>query len=144
MKGKVTGLGGFFITSGDPGKIKKWYEEHLGLPCDEHGHLFKWREMENTDKIGHTQFAVFESKPDYFKPGKPEFMINFRVDNLEAMMDRMKKSGLEIIGEIEKYDYGKFGWVIDPDGNKIELWEPVDEPFIEDQKDNNEQDSELT
>ena len=131
QKGKVTGLGGVFIKSSDPSKLKSWYAEHLGLPCDEYGHLFSWRYPENPKKSGYTQFSIFDENTTYLDPAKKEFMINFRVDDLEAMITRMKASGLEVIGEIESYDYGKFGWVMDPNGNKIELWEPVDEVFTQ-------------
>lgn len=127
--GKITGLGGVFIKSENPDDLKKWYEEQLGLPCDQYGHLFSWRKNENPDEVGYTQFSVFEKNTSYLDPSMKEFMINFRVDDLEAMIDRLKKEGMKVVGEIERYDYGKFGWVMDPDGNKIELWEPVDEVF---------------
>lgn len=130
-KGKVTGLGGVFIKSSDPSKLKSWYEEHLGLPCDEYGHLFSWRHKDDTEKLGSTQFSIFDENTSYLDPAKKEFMINFRVDDLEAMIERMKASGLEVVGDIESYDYGKFAWVMDPNGNKIELWEPVDEVFAQ-------------
>ncbi|MCF8379422.1 MAG: VOC family protein [Bacteroidales bacterium] len=130
-KGKVTGLGGIFIKSSDPKSLKNWYEEHLGLPCDEYGHMFAWRDKEDVAKIGYTQFSVFEKNTDYLKPAKKEFMLNFRVDDLEEMIKRLISEGMEVVGDIQSYDYGKFGWVMDPDGNKIELWEPVDETFTE-------------
>jgi len=130
-KGKVTGLGGFFITSENPDKTKKWFEENLGLPCDAYGHLFKWRHVDAPEKIGQTQFSVFEKDSDYLRPGTRDFMINFRVDNLRAIIEEFKRKGLQVVGEIEEYEYGKFGWVMDPDGNKIELWEPVDEVFTQ-------------
>ncbi|MCB0807118.1 MAG: VOC family protein [Bacteroidales bacterium] len=133
-KGKVTGLGGFFITSPDPEKTKKWFEENLGLPCDEYGHMFKWRDHKNPEMEGNTQFGVFEKNPEYFKPGTREYMINFRVDDLVSLIAGLKEKGMQVVGEIEEYEYGKFGWVIDPDGNKIELWEPVDQAFSEKEK----------
>lgn len=128
-KGSVTGLGGVFFTSEDPEKLKKWYEENLGLPCDEHGHLFRWRQADKPEKDGFTQFSVFDKSTEYLLPSKKGFMINFRVDDLEAIIEDLLEKGMRVIGDIEEYDYGKFGWVMDPDGNKIELWEPVDEDF---------------
>lgn len=137
-KGKVTGLGGIFIKSADPDKLKGWYRDHLGMPCDEYGHLFSWRQADEPQKVGYTQFSIFDHKTKYLSPAKKEFMINFRVDDLESMIARLKDKGLAVIGEIESYEYGKFGWVMDPDGNKIELWEPVDEVFTEMQQENTE------
>lgn len=128
-KGKVTGLGGIFFKAENPDSLKKWYDKNLGLPCDQYGHMFSWRKPENPDEIGYTQFSVFDKNTDYLNPGKKEFMINFRVENLEELIDQLKEDGMQVIGEIETYDYGKFGWVMDPEGNKIELWEPVDEVF---------------
>lgn len=128
-KGKVTGLGGLFIKSSDPAELKKWYEENLGLPCDDYGHLFSWLKKDKPDQIGYTQFSVFDQNTEYLKPSTKDYMINFRVDDLEAMIHRLKEEGMEVVGEIENYDYGKFGWVMDPDGNKIELWQPIDEVF---------------
>lgn len=131
-KGKVTGLGGLFIKAKDPELLKSWYGDHLGLPCDEYGHLFSWREQDRPDKKGHTQFSVFKEDSTYLQPSQKEFMINFRVDDLEGMIRRLREAGMQVVGEIEEYDYGKFGWVMDPEGNKIELWEPVDEGFSKD------------
>ncbi|MEZ5084220.1 MAG: VOC family protein [Bacteroidales bacterium] len=128
-KGKVTGLGGVFFTSENPKDLKKWYEENLGLPCDEYGHLFRWKQSDDPRKDGYTQFSVFEKSTNYLQPSKKDFMINFRVDNLEAIIENLLEKGMKVIGDIEEYEYGKFGWVMDPDGNKIELWEPVDEAF---------------
>ena len=127
----VTGLGGIFFTSDDPEKLKDWYGKHLGLLCDSHGHLFSWRYADDPDRTGHTQFSVFKSGDEYLKPSQRDFMINFRVDDLEAMIRHLKDEGMDVVGEIEQYPYGKFGWVMDPDGNKIELWEPSEDSFAE-------------
>jgi predicted enzyme related to lactoylglutathione lyase len=135
-KGKVTGLGGLFIKSVNPEQLKTWYEKYLGLPCDQYGHLFSWRHPDNPEETGYTQFSVFDQKSEYYHPSKKDFMINFRVDDLEGMIDRLKKAGMQVIGDIETYEYGKFGWVMDPEGNKIELWEPVDKAFTDMQSEN--------
>lgn len=137
-KGKVTGLGGVFFKANEPNSLKSWYEQNLGLPCDQYGSLFTWRHKEDPDKLGYTQFSVFDKDTEYLNPGKKEFMINFRVENLEALIGQLKEDGMQVIGEIETYDYGKFGWVMDPEGNKIELWEPVDEIFTKMNESNEE------
>jgi predicted enzyme related to lactoylglutathione lyase len=86
-------------------------------------------QKENPGEYGHTLWGPFESETKYFHPSKRDFMINYRVENLEDLIEQLKKEGVEVIGEIEKYDYGKFGWIMDPEGNKTELWEPVDRVF---------------
>lgn len=128
-KGRVTGLGGIFFKSDNPAELKKWYSENLHFNVDEYGHTFSWRKPDDPNKTGYTQWSVFDAKTEYLNPAKKEFMINYRVENLEELLEELKENGMKIIGDIEKYEYGKFGWIMDPDGNKIELWEPVDEVF---------------
>jgi len=136
-KGRVTGLGGIFFKADNPDQLKQWYEENLGLPCDEYGHLFSWRHIDNPEKTGYTQWSIFAKDSEYMKPSKSNFMMNFRVENLDELLEELKAKGMQLVGEPESHEYGKFAWVMDPEGNKIELWEPVDEVFtkmIEDQK----------
>ena len=128
MKKRVTGIGGFFFKSKDPKKIKDWYRDRLGLNTDNYGCTFWWKDEEG-EKCS-TQWSPFKEDTSYFNPSKKEFMMNFRVNDLEGLMEVLKKEGVTIVGEIEKYDYGKFGWILDPEGNKIELWEPVDRAFL--------------
>jgi len=128
-KGKVTGLGGVFFKAEDPEALKSWYGENLGLPCDQYGHTFAWRHKDAPENLGYTQFSVFEKKTDYLNPSDKQYMINFRVENLDELIEELKEKGMEVVGETETFDYGKFAWVMDPEGNKIELWEPVDEVF---------------
>jgi len=125
---RVTGLGGFFFKSENPDQIKDWYKNHLGIPVDDYGCTFWWKD-ENGNKCS-TQWSPFEAKTDYFKPSQKQFMMNFRVDNLVALLDALKEEGVTIVGEMEEYEYGKFAWVLDPEGNKVELWEPIDAPFL--------------
>ena len=127
MKKRVTGLGGFFFKSDDPSAIKNWYAKHLGLPVDKYGCTFWWKDREGRDCSTH--WGPMKVDTDYFNPSQKQFMMNFRVENLEELLETLKEEGVEIIGEIESYDYGKFGWIMDPEGNKIELWEPVDKEF---------------
>ncbi|WP_339713477.1 VOC family protein [uncultured Kriegella sp.] len=128
MKNRVTGLGGFFFKSENPNKIKEWYKNHLGLATDQYGCTFWWKDKENNDCS--TQWSPMEEKTAYFKPSQKPFMMNFRVENLVELLDVLKKEGITIVGEIEEYEYGKFGWILDPEGNKLELWEPIDSAFL--------------
>lgn len=128
MKNRVTGLGGFFFKTKNPEKTKKWYKDHLGLPVDDYGCTFWWKDTKGNDCS--TQWSPFKEDTNYFQPSKKEFMMNFRVENLKELLAALKEEGVTIIGKIEEYDYGKFGWILDPEGNKIELWEPIDSTFL--------------
>jgi predicted enzyme related to lactoylglutathione lyase len=124
---RVTGIGGLFFKCKDPEKVKQWYKEHLGLPVNEWGATFDWRDKEKPDQICYTAWSPFPPDTKYFSPSEKEFMFNYRVENLEELLKVLVKEGVEIVGEVEEYEYGKFGWIMDPEGNKIELWEPVDD-----------------
>ncbi len=124
---KVTGIGGIFFKCSDPEKIREWYKTHLGLNTNPYGATFEWREDADSTKKGSTQWSPFSEKTKYFEPSTKDFMINYRVENLEALVDELKKEGVTIVDAIETYDYGKFVHILDIEGNKIELWEPIDE-----------------
>jgi len=124
-KGKVTGIGGVFFKCDDPEAQKQWYKEQLGFPVDEWGASFRWIDKEN-NKEGLTQWSTFSSETGHFLPSSKDFMFNYRVENMEALLAQLKEAGVEQVGELEEYEYGKFAWVMDPEGNKIELWEPID------------------
>jgi len=126
---RVTGIGGVFFKCQNPKNIQDWYNSHLGISPIGEGSVFEWKQKDNTDKFGHTVWGLFQGSTKYFQPSEKDFMINYRVENLESLMDQLMKEGVESVGEIEKYDYGNFGWIMDPEGNKIELWEPNDEIF---------------
>jgi len=128
-KGKITGIGGVFFKCKDPASMRKWYHENFGLSEDKYGHSFLWKKPEDPRKNGYTAWNPFDDSSDYFEPSKQKYMINYRVENLEELLEELKNAGVTIIGEIQSFDYGKFGWVLDPEGNKIELWEPIDEAF---------------
>ncbi|MBI3189189.1 MAG: nuclear transport factor 2 family protein [Ignavibacteriales bacterium] len=131
----IDGLGGVFFKSENPKALCKWYDEHLGTCFGENTwNTFKWRERENASKIGRTEFSVFKETTTYFQPSEKQFMFNFRVKNLEAMLAKLKAEGVHVEEKVETYDYGKFGWIVDLEGNKIELWEPVDEVLEEFEK----------
>ncbi len=128
MKKRVTGLGGFFFKTDDPNGIKDWYKKHLGIPTDQYGWTFWWKDKDGNDCS--TQWSPMKSDTSYFKPSESSFMMNFRVENLVELLEALKEEGVTIVGEIEEFEYGKFGWILDPDGNKLELWEPVDSAFL--------------
>lgn len=132
MKNRVTGLGGFFFKTKNPDKVKEWYGKHLGLPVDQYGCTFWWKDKEGNDCS--TQWSPFKEDTKYFQPSEKQFMMNFRVENLHELLKTLKEEGVKVVGEIEEYDYGKFGWILDPEGNKVELWEPVDSAFQDESK----------
>ena len=128
-KGRVTGIVGIFFKSEDPKKINQWYYDNLGLVPNEYGSLFEYREGANPEEVAYAQWGPFKNDTTYFDPSKKEFMINFRVVNIEALIKEMRAEGVEIAMEIETYEYGKFAHIMDPEGNKVELWEPIDKVF---------------
>ena len=128
-KPKVTGIGGIFFRCENPDKIKDWYGKHLGLAISPYGSSFEFRNAHRPDEINYLQWSPFEEKTDYFEPSEKPFMINYRVQNIEALVKNLKADGITVLDEIQTYDYGKFIHILDPEGNKIELWEPVDHVF---------------
>ncbi|MBK9257337.1 MAG: VOC family protein [Saprospiraceae bacterium] len=128
---RVSGIGGIFFKTNDPQATKDWYAKHLGLNTDQWGAVFRFRKMEDPDKTGYLQWSPMEKSTDYFAPSDQEFMINYRVEDIENLVELLKAEGVTICDEIESYDYGKFVHILDQDGRKIELWEPVDEIFDE-------------
>lgn len=126
---RATGIGGIFFKCKNPNQVKAWYNKHLGLNTDEYGTSFEWRESENPNKKGFTQWSPFAETTNYFHPSNKDFMINYRVENLEQLVEELKKEGVTILDEIAVYDYGKFVHILDIEGNNIELWEPIDEEF---------------
>lgn len=128
---KVTGIGGIFFFSENPEKTKEWYAAQLGLEVNQWGSSFEFRNANRPDEINYLQWSPFEQGSAYFAPSKKEFMINYRVQNIEGLVDKLRNNGVTILDAIETYDYGKFVHIMDADGNKIELWEAVDRVFTE-------------
>ncbi|MBW3467021.1 VOC family protein [Arthrospiribacter ruber] len=123
---KVTGIGGIFFKSKDPQKTKEWYKKHLGLETDQWGTNFEWRQGSDPSKKGFTQWSPSAEESKFFAYTDKDFILNYRVENLEALLKELKKEGVRILDEIEYHDYGKFVHILDHEKNVIELWEPND------------------
>jgi predicted enzyme related to lactoylglutathione lyase len=114
-----------FFKSEDPDKLQAWYRQHMGLPTDGDGYtLFKWRDNENPDREHATVWSAFPHDTGYFNPTKAEYMINYIVDDLDGMLAQLREAGAQVDEKVEEYEYGRFGWAVDPDGTRFELWEP--------------------
>jgi len=131
---RVTGLGGMFFKSADPGSLRSWYADHLGVEFGEWGGFaFEWRERERPDEIGYTIWGPFSEDTRYFSPSELPYMFNFRVGDLERLLELLREEGVEIVGELEQHPNGSFAWILDPEGRKIELWEPLpsdEDPYL--------------
>jgi len=123
--GKVTGLGGIFFKCNDPKAMNEWYTKNLGLDNKGYGVTFEWRETD-TEKAGSTTWSTFAANTKYFEPSSKDFMINYRVDNLEELVEQLKKDGVTIVDELQDSEYGKFIHILDPEGNKVELWQAAE------------------
>ena len=128
---RVTGIGGVFFKTKDPEGIKAWYKKHLGIDAGQYGATFFWKSPDDSpDKpSGTTAWSPFNNDTTYFSPSEHDYMFNYRVENLEKLLEVLKEEGVTVVGDMETYEYGKFGWIMDPEGRKIELWEPIDGIF---------------
>ncbi|WP_426485097.1 VOC family protein [Flavobacterium sp. 2] len=122
---KVTGVGGIFFFTENPKETREWYAKNLGLEVNDWGSTFESRNIDNPELKEALQWSPFKKNDDYFSPSKKEFMINYRVQNIERLIDQLKENGVTVLDDIATYDYGRFVHIMDADGNKIELWEPV-------------------
>lgn len=123
---KVTGIGGIFFKCKDPNKMKEWYKTHLGIDAGPYGASFEWYQDAEGKNKGITQWNLNSEAAKMYEPSTSNFMINYRVENLEALVEEFKKEGVTVLDDIESYDYGKFVHILDEEGNKIQLWEPKD------------------
>ena len=122
---RVTGIGGIFIKSANPQRLREWYREHLGIEFEEWGGLaFSWKSDDNPSGTGTTVWNVFDGASNYFEPGRSSFMVNYRVADLRGLIAALRAEGCQVMDKVDESEYGKFDWVVDPDGNKVELWEP--------------------
>ena len=126
---KVTGIGGIFFRSKNPQETMEWYGENLGLAIDDYGSPFEFRNANRPEEINYLRWSPFEEETVYFNPSEKEFMINYRVQNIEGLVRKLRKNGVVILDDIEDFKYGKFVHIMDPEGRKIELWEPIDSYF---------------
>ena len=122
---RITGIGGVFIKAKNPKKLQAWYEEHLGLQPAGGAVVFESPSEEPQISRAKTIWAICPSDTKYFEPSHADFMINFRVENLTELLEQLRLEGVEVDERTEQYDYGRFGWIMDPEGNRIELWEPA-------------------
>jgi catechol 2,3-dioxygenase-like lactoylglutathione lyase family enzyme len=120
---RVNGIGGVFFKTGDPKKMAAWYRDHLGIQSKGGYADFVWREKDNPDRIGHTTWALFPTNTSYFGSSAAPMMINYRVANVERMLAQLRRAGIAV-EKVQDAEYGRFAWITDPEGNRIELWEP--------------------
>jgi predicted enzyme related to lactoylglutathione lyase len=120
---RVTSIGGIFFKAQDPQRLAVWYREHLGISSTDGHAEFEWREKDRPDQIGRTVWSLFPRDTDYFGPGSQTFMVNYRVTDLDGMIEQLHRGGVTV-EKTEDYSYGRFAWIVDPEGNRVELWEP--------------------
>ncbi len=122
---RVTGIGGIFFKAKDPKALQAWYKDHLGVDVKPWGGAaFDWTDDAGTPVGGTTAWSIFSADGDQFAPSTAPFMVNYRVADLHALVNALREEGCNVLEKIDESEYGKFGWVIDPEGNKVELWEP--------------------
>ena len=122
---RVTGIGGIFFKAKDPKALSAWYREHLGIDVqDWGGAAFNWKGPDNPEGVGATVWSLFAADTNHFAPSSASFMINYRVDDLHALLAALRAEDVQVVEKVEESEFGKFGWVIDPEGNKVELWQP--------------------
>ena len=126
---RVRAIGGVFFRSADPEATRSWYSQHLGLDVDAFGTNFAWRQEDAPERRGHTQWTPFPSDTSYFGASDQQYMINYRVDDLDALIEKLREEGVQIDGDLQCEKFGKFIHVIDSDGRRVELWEPLDDEY---------------
>lgn len=120
---RVTGIGGVFFKARDPERLLDWYREHLGITAADGQADFRWREHDRPNEVGRTVWSIFPAESDYFGANSSAFMVNYRVANLDKMLEQLRNAGITV-EKVEDFDYGRFAWFTDPEGNRVELWEP--------------------
>ncbi len=126
---RVTGIGGIFFKCKDPGAMRDWYGSHFGMPMNEYGAVMEFRTSDRPTEKGYLQWSPFAERTRYFAPSTKEFMINYRVNDIDGLVAALRRDSIVVLDSIERFDYGAFVHVMDPEGNKIELWEPLDSSF---------------
>jgi len=125
QRGRILGIGGVFFKSANRDQMREWYSKHLGLADTGSGAILQWRQHDDPEKEQMTVWSVFPASSDYFGPGPAPFMVNYIVDDMDALLDRLKAEGVSIDPKRMDESYGRFAWIYDSDGNKIELWQPA-------------------
>jgi predicted enzyme related to lactoylglutathione lyase len=123
-RGQIIGVGGIFFKSADQEKLRAWYQEHLGIRNSAEGAMFPWLSRDDPAREHVTVWSIFPASSTYFDPSTAAFMINYIVDDIDALLAKLSAGGVRIDPKREDHDYGRFAWIYDPEGNKIELWEP--------------------
>jgi predicted enzyme related to lactoylglutathione lyase len=124
---RVSGIGGVFFKAKDPKILADWYRRHLGVQCEDNVAVFTWKSGNGSKRVGHTIWSIFPSDTTYFGDGPSPFMINYRVRDLDRVLGALREEGVSVESKIEDSPYGRFGWITDPEGNRIELWQPPEE-----------------
>ncbi len=125
----MIGIGGIFFKCKDPDSTREWYGKHLGLVTNPYGSTFEFRNAENPEEKNFLQWSTFKESTHYMAPSNADFMVNYRVEDLESLVKVLEEEGVEVVDEIANHDYGKFVHIMDPEGNKVELWEAVNEVY---------------
>jgi predicted enzyme related to lactoylglutathione lyase len=131
MNKKVNGIGGIFFKCDDPEKLKDWYSKQLGLITNEYGAVFEFRKSDENREKAYLNWSPMTKVSKQMEPSQKDFMINYRVENIESLVSELKANGVTVLDEIESFEYGKFVHILDPENNKVELWEPIDSCFTE-------------
>jgi predicted enzyme related to lactoylglutathione lyase len=129
VRARATGIGGIFFKSENPAKLTEWYEKHLGIKLRAGAQageppMFEWREKGRPETVGVTVWSPFPKNTKYFGPSGASFMINYRVDNLDRLLQQLREAGVKVDNKVSDDANGRFGWAMDPEGNRFELWEP--------------------
>ena len=127
---RVTGIGGIFFKSQDPKELREWYKQHLGIDAGDYGATFQWREENEPEQLGYTLWSPFPHDTKYFDPSTASFMINYRVADLDGLVSALREEGVAV-EKVESCEYGRFAWISDPEGNRIELFEPASDSEAE-------------
>ena len=122
---RVTGIGGIFMSAQDPAALRAWYQRHLGIDVQPWGGTgFTWADADGNPTAGTTVWSIGPADGKHFAPSKATFMVNYRVDDLTALLQALREEGCDVLDATDDSEFGKFGWVMDPEGNKVELWQP--------------------
>lgn len=125
MTPRVHGIGGIFFKATDAEALRTWYRRHLGIEIEDWGGaVFSWAGPSNPEAVGSTVWSIFDAENTYFAPSTAQFMINYRVSDLDAVLAALREEGCRVDDTVERSEFGAFGWVMDPEGNRIELWQP--------------------